>query len=49
MIPMSSKATTIPMAIIVLLNAVLVSPSDVVIVPLLAYEDGDVRLVLESD
>jgi len=46
---MRSKAATIPMAIIVLLNALLVSSIDAVIVPLLAYEDGDVTLVLESD
>jgi hypothetical protein len=51
MIPTSSKAITIPMAVMVLLNALLESPSDVVVVPLLVYEgiNGDDRFVFESD
>jgi hypothetical protein len=51
MIPTSRKAITIPMAIMVLLNALLGSFSDVLIVPLLVYEgiNGYDRFVFESD
>jgi hypothetical protein len=51
MIPTSTIEITIPMAIIILLNPLLVFPSDIERVSLLDCEGmkGYVKLVLESD